>query len=354
MPFMLLVRGPDDDVRLLSDVSFATRKDALDELARQTSDPAFSDWDAEVFVVDIDQATPVLLVRPSAEHEPTEQRVVSTQDEPEAEALHDDPDLTAVLRKLAEEEDAGPSGVEEAALNLVSAAATVEAVDPAWADAVMSTVDEPDGSDDEVLVEVDDAIEPESPAIVPAERSVRQVVEQAAAEFEASGVRVPMSVRAPDAVEESGSAEDEAEAEDTEEDSSAALESPSPSTPWPWSEQPADVAEPDILLGLDEPLAEAEEPPEEAKEPPTQAEEQDAEAERPETPGAEPDEAGTSDFIELDEATIPEPPAIEPPGYRSEDAAAQAGMSCEDCIYVETCPHKGEQDPASCGSFQWR
>jgi len=59
-----------------------------------------------------------------------------------------------------------------------------------------------------------------------------------------------------------------------------------------------------------------------------------------------------SDFIlDLD----PIAPVAVPQGYEvSESSAEIAAMSCDDCVYVTTCPNKDERDPSSCGSFQWK
>jgi hypothetical protein len=31
-----------------------------------------------------------------------------------------------------------------------------------------------------------------------------------------------------------------------------------------------------------------------------------------------------------------------------------ASMTCDDCVYAETCPNRGQMLPTSCGSFQWK
>jgi hypothetical protein len=31
-----------------------------------------------------------------------------------------------------------------------------------------------------------------------------------------------------------------------------------------------------------------------------------------------------------------------------------ADLTCDDCVYMNTCPKVGDSDPASCGSFQWK
>jgi hypothetical protein len=55
-----------------------------------------------------------------------------------------------------------------------------------------------------------------------------------------------------------------------------------------------------------------------------------------------------SDFIELDAAAEPPAKAYEPGDVDIE------GLSCDDCVCVDTCPNKGEREPTTCGSFQWK
>jgi len=74
----------------------------------------------------------------------------------------------------------------------------------------------------------------------------------------------------------------------------------------------------------------------------------------PESPAEEPDpvplaEEPTSDFIELGEVVAPEPVKAYEPGDVDID-----GMTCDDCVYVDTCPNKDEREPTTCGSFQWK
>ncbi|MDO8986687.1 MAG: hypothetical protein Q7V14_00485, partial [Coriobacteriia bacterium] len=30
------------------------------------------------------------------------------------------------------------------------------------------------------------------------------------------------------------------------------------------------------------------------------------------------------------------------------------GLTCDDCVYVNTCPNQEGLDPATCGNFQWK
>jgi hypothetical protein len=63
-----------------------------------------------------------------------------------------------------------------------------------------------------------------------------------------------------------------------------------------------------------------------------------------------------SDFIFDLEASIAESAPSEEGVAQAPEAVAEvvAGMSCEDCVYVATCPNKDQRDPATCGSFQWK
>jgi len=55
-----------------------------------------------------------------------------------------------------------------------------------------------------------------------------------------------------------------------------------------------------------------------------------------------------SDFIDLGEVAPPPPKGYEPGKPDIE------GMTCDDCVYVDSCPNKDEREPATCGSFQWK
>ena len=133
------------------------------------------------------------------------------------------------------------------------------------------------------------------------------------------------------------------------------VEADSAEAEWPWSavaEEIADIAakqtsavvHPNPLLAARVSIEDLN-----AGEPITEPEE--IEAARP---------AGEDDSISgfiLDLQEIPEEAPVqaeaEPPGYRPTENAC-ADMTCQDCIYLETCPNSNERDPASCGSFQWK
>lgn len=61
--------------------------------------------------------------------------------------------------------------------------------------------------------------------------------------------------------------------------------------------------------------------------------------------------------VQVEPEPEPEPePKPEPEPARAYEAGGSdiTELTCDDCIYMNTCPKKGESDPSSCGSFQWR
>jgi hypothetical protein len=382
MPFMLLGKGPEDDIWLLCHSLMASRREALDELSRITADPGFTDWDAEVFVLDLDQAAPVLLVRPGVAQsaEPETEHTVETatqehgavslragtatvgdkdsvsSDEPQAAgtaADYADADLTAVLLGLTEEEEFALGEERELPEAHVEVLHASEFVDATWADAVADSGSEP-------------------PETLPPDMTL-----QATEDVEASVVRAPMSVRdyVPASLEGLADAEDDVMTSDESAVAELELETP-PAGSWPWSL--GVEAQDDLSIPLD--LEEATAPQLEMNQDDLTGDvvtedavaqdsiEHDLLAERvaAEAPAvaeqAPEDESTTtevpevdSDFVNLEEEPVDEtPPAPEPPGYQRDNTGGDFAMTCNDCIYVETCPHAGERDPASCGSFQWR
>ena len=94
MPFFLLSRDEDDNLRLLTDAALPTRQDALAALSRLTAEPGFQAWDDSVLLVDLDSALPVLLVRQAESTSVVEQEIVVvqapvSQDSWEPQALSD-------------------------------------------------------------------------------------------------------------------------------------------------------------------------------------------------------------------------------------------------------------------------
>lgn len=108
---------------------------------------------------------------------------------------------------------------------------------------------------------------------------------------------------------------------------------------------------PVILGAYDEPPVAQFEPP--AAEPESgEAPVQSRGATEPATAIAPPED---SDFIVLDDA--PASPATDEPAGQQEaadDGLTMSVYTCNDCVYVDTCPNKDQRLPEDCGSFQWK
>ncbi|MBI5232558.1 MAG: hypothetical protein HY876_10400, partial [Coriobacteriales bacterium] len=106
MKFFLLARESSGELTLLSSAAFDTRADALNSLESLTAEPDFAFWGAELFVMDLDSATPVLLVRPSQ----TVGELESLVEEEVAAALDADDvsDTEALAELIASVEDEMP------------------------------------------------------------------------------------------------------------------------------------------------------------------------------------------------------------------------------------------------------
>lgn len=353
MSFVLLGKQPNGRCYLVSDRLFDSRAEALDELARLTGEPTFSGWDDEIVVLDDASGAPVLLVRPAeprgfseaAEGEPAEERAV-----------------------LAEESAAVPREAEELVTETIVVETPVPETGPEARDADADR----------------------------ARTELKEALARSAAQLEAEGVVPPASV------EPAG-------------EQDRALTAPAA---WPWDVESAPAADGAGAAGeLAESASVAASAPE-AQAPvagPSAAPEEDVVQEpRPEDGGLSaappvrdpleepgyddeplirvsvgPDileaalgaaglaaslegqtEAGeASDFVDLsampvDSAESGPAPAPTTDALTSAPAADDAGapspsssletMTCDDCVYVETCPNSGQRTPASCGSFQWK
>ncbi|MDZ4168999.1 MAG: hypothetical protein U1E26_05035 [Coriobacteriia bacterium] len=385
MPFFLIGKGPDDSLRLLAEGVFETRASAMSELSRVTADPGFDAWDCEVLVADLDAATPVLLVRPAAsqvvepeEVEPADEvgptdEVGPSEGEPaeddgavaadtQATPTVDEADesLAAVIEGLDDESDAAPDLKEALRRSAVSLEAegivAPESVGPV-------EPDEPDLPAEEEPVDegADPLAEPPSDAMV-----VEAQIEGADEGSWPWAVKPDVSPLDLDALDEPG--DDEGSLVRAPGDD-ATMASSRPVILGAYDEV-ATVSEVDVLL-------------------PPAADDQSA-------PG--PDGAESSPVSEPHKPEIPVPPVIPPSSPASLPAADNTGdsaaadptagesaqvsddldvsstvagdsdfvdlppvvatdpldtMTCDDCVYHDTCPNKGQRDPASCGSFQW-
>lgn len=445
MAFLLLARSTDESLTLLSHEGFDSRQEALAALAALTADPAFSRWDDEVLLLDIDSATPVLLVRPAAPAVPLE--FVAEIEEP-IDALSD----------FAAQADEGPIEISEIS---VSADSVIEIVEPAHdvSDGLL-TEDAPD-AEPVSSIDIDEAarsfiaeavaensgvvLEEQEPAIEAAvnDTSLLEALTRTTIKMEADGIVAPASIGAveqPDSdepvsvdSEEESAVEDrlEAIAEDlglppSEPDSDDGMltevDAPVPEAPvWPWdvaTESPAedqaqaepedeaqveaeanpepdevtesvvaeknepvsDISEPGsagglVLEGLEEPAVDAggsliattidDEGYAAARpvilgaygERATDVEIDDEEIVGPIDPTLIPDEPETaeadadSDFIIIGESAGPGEISA---GTSGEQASPLADYTCNECVYVETCPNKDQRRPEDCGSFQWK
>lgn len=367
MPFFLLVRSSDDRLSLLSDAVYETRADAMAELSKITTDRGFTGWDDEVLVFDVGVGAPVLLMRPAtvpgtvaeAEPEPAPGAAPDSVAEPAgAEEFSDDAGVFAappLEETPATEAPAGTFGQEP-----------VTEVDETWAAAVLETSDEPEEG-----------------------ISLKEALIRTAVSMESEGIVAPESVGPADEAVDQPVAEPQSVVPDSPPEAAVAAEGtevPGDAPAWPWDvdasatevELPAFELSPFEAPGTDEGSlvrAPGDDETMQAARPvimgayseggdttaPTEAD-----AERPgadavpaaaETDSALEDptviaaaDSELSDFIlDLEDSA----PGSDAPGYEGSEADL-TGMTCDDCVYVQTCPHKEGSDPRTCGSFQWK
>ena len=440
MSFFLLGKGPDGVLKLLSAEPVDSRKDALARLSEITSGPQFSDWDDEVFVVDLDNATPVLLVRPVpsqdeaelaapsglADFDATEEVVVEAPEPVVIEPIAVtpvEPNWAEAVVQSAMEEQVSLSDA------LVRAAADMEAADQSAAEeaaeaTLVSVEPSPELAIDELLSDLEYEVEENV-----SDEDDSPVIEEVAADEVMAA-----------AADDGGVTEDELESRDAA-DEALPVEEPTelPPTPliieptWPWAAGSPDAekapsADQESEIEAEpapkpEPKQEPEQDPEQEPEPgsddePALATAMPGASDQPDDTVAAPEVHGVdaaaepevvSDFVldleqvveaetaessaeaavadpdsEHDESVSrheiatesdpevaagqidepaddapevqPEPHAAAvdlPPGYQPSGDAVD-DMTCEDCVYVDTCPNKDQREPASCGSFQWK
>lgn len=284
MGFFLL-RRDGDAVTLIAPTVFDSRHEALGEVSRATAEGSL-DAD-EVFVVDLDAATPVLIVAPpplavepevpEAQVEPVEAPIAAAVLADANAASPPEPVSEEPLEPPVEQSDSPETPQPEPAAETVARTWPWEPV-PAPVDTPLELVDQPG--------EEDEAADEEEADELPAE---------------VSGLLADLEELAPaPPAEYSG----EAETDDVDE---------------------AEVSEPHAVEESVE-TGEATAEPEPEPEGPPGSDDVDAGFEEESEP-AKAYEAGASDITT---------------------------MTCDDCIYLNTCPKKGESDPTSCGSFQWK
>lgn len=388
MRFFLVGRHRDTgDVRLVSQGTYETRQEALDDLgSAMPADGSLAGHD--LFVVDLDAATPVVVYQapPAPAAEPLAEEPIADVWEAPAPAVD-------ALAEIAAVEDAalegappvwGAAAAEEPVAE--EAEASVEATEEEVAIATASSAAE-------AAAETSTGLEPDAPEADVETLDLADALRRAATQMESEGV-VPApgveELAALSAVPEGAEAVTVLDEVEPAVDAEPGLKTAPAAWPWeavegaPAAETPAE--EPGGLLpsftpvGIDEPgledmslltVAEGEglldarpvivgEYPDAAD----AAAEADAPAEEPmaeEAPASEPEPAAASEPAYGDIA------AAAAAVYENAEAAAQAelkayepgGMdiatyTCEDCVYVDTCPKAKQDGPATCGSFQWK
>lgn len=341
-----------DHVTLVSERVFASRQQALEELGAALPGPS-EDVDTEYVVFDLDAASPVLLL-------PVEVEESLDIETPEA----------ALIEEIVFDE--GPSFVSESEeLVLVGPAETVlvEVVttEP-LADAYIEDVVLPEEFADDLIIEdliiedfvVEETVEEdlaEEPAPLEADEKLA-AKEQAAEPVPAVEGETPESETT------------DVQAQSTEPKDEGTLEEPAGAALIVADAEghPVEEVSPSeanrVNLALDELLPIVELPASVEPEGPDEVVEEVQAAEPELEPEPEP---------ELETKLEPEPiPNLEPilqlepeaepvaeaapepemPGYEAGDSDLSS-LTCEDCVYVTTCPNKDERTPSACGSFQW-
>jgi len=309
MAFILLVRE-GDAIRLFTPTMFESRQAALAELPRAGAITGAE----ELFLVDLDTATPVIVVShapaaapvppPPVEELPAEESVGVWEAPPPVEQLAEE--LGEPVEEPIAELAPPPEADDDLHSALRRAAGALESAGIA-APASITLAPEPEP-----------AVADVAPAAWPWDVADEQPPEPAEPESASLDAESPVEELA--AFEDMGDLTAIAESLDVEE--SATDETPEPYVPDPL-EEPARDVEPLVHAdGGDEAIT----------------------LSRPVIMGSY-DTADGSITIEVPEAEL---------------AAYEAGSSditeltCVECVYIATCPKKGESDPSSCGSFQWK
>lgn len=402
MSFFLLGKDPDGELHLISSAVHQTRQDALAELSHLTADPGFPHWDADVLVMELDSGTPILLVRPTPRaDEPLAPEPSAIEDEEPAAVEVEEPQAAEDEESQAIEEEESPAAEEPVDDGLAQVLEGLSedmpeqegAVEPDFTDvredasvvAADSPVADLHVEPDAEPVATHDAVETTEDA---ADAALREAIMRTAVQMESEGIVAPDSIGAetpgetmasraevpeaeePVAAEPAIPADEVAEIEPVPADASEA--EPAAGAPaWPWDtkgseppfsldalEEPAHAVTPLVTAAGDDETMVVSRPMilGSYAEPPSVV---GAEAEEP---APTPEIADTSDFIlDLDPIAEASPSMSEaagdfeaPQGFEAAEPASAADMSCDDCVYVQTCPNKGQRDPKTCGSFQWK
>lgn len=379
MGFFLLGRGRDTgDLRLISSELYSNRADALDALTLLSGEPTFEHRDAEVFVLDLESGVPILLVSTPAA--PVVAIVETPSDEvPAIDEVETPPDDTPAKEPI--DDTAHDAGVWEAPSELVDDTPAEEPEKAGLAKALKQATG---------ALESEGIVAPDSigPAAIEASPEPISVLDQpwlaeADAEEDSSQPEEPIAQVEPEAAwpwdtaadkgapaEPVAAANVEAEPEtepvgepESEPVVEAEVEPEAPVAPAePTGDIPAYVPDP-----FEEP---ANDPDDFLKLISTDdsssatrtvvmgayADEsaQQAVDETP-LPAALVDDDGEIDSILADLGPVETPALVaEVAGEPLAAASLTEGLTCDDCVYVNTCPNQDGRDPATCGNFQWK
>jgi hypothetical protein len=399
--FLVALDTGTGTVRLIKEGTYAQRQEALDVLGPAVDeDSSLSTCD--LFLVDLDQVAPVVLYRPATPTVPLEEPLadawIAPADEVAADAAveeavlegpeplwvpdetlapvaSEDGDLADALRRAATRMESegivAPPSVEEFA---AQAATEDTAIASATTDDALREASEPEApatvgllADAEPwpwestvteAVAVDDAEVP-----VASEATIDVGVDgpiEAVAELEAAlAIEPPTPVDA-GAPEQSGVFEpvgiDEPGLEDVQLLTPVGDLAPHPLIVGEYAPEPeADIDEltlselEALAASLDATAGEASATALVEADP---AEDADViEADAGEVGGVETPAVGTEP-VEAD-PTAPAVAAAEEKAYEP-GGLDIAAYTCDDCVYVETCPKARQEGPATCGSFQWK
>jgi pilus assembly protein FimV len=380
----ILVSVDESGVRLLDSTGYDTRKDALAALGDLIQGPEGAQLeDADIYVVDVEQGAPVVLMESQRAREDDGSEAAGAGD---IEPGFDLPVATEMLDEIPAEEPQDEETEVAAAAEEAGATETVEEGEPE-----VEAEPEPIEEEPEPVEEESEPVEPFADAMPPETDDIPEppVVTEGfasdASEAEASATTesdepddteeepeldlvdalhvaterlVEEGIEAPDNVAPAVSQEptptdqpslpdDDLEIDEIEHlevtTSAGAVADEDRATEavveraWPWEIEAEDAQEDELEAHDAEPETASEE----------------SEADEPAPAVAPVEEIGESEAEEPDAEEVPEeddePPKAYEPGVIDMDA-----YTCDDCVYDATCPKKGDDSPATCGSFQWK
>jgi len=405
MGFFLLGRGREaGELRLISTEVFAGRSEAIEALTKLSGEPEFEHRDAEVFVLDLDTGMPVVLVASAAPAAAEPVIVEPAAEEPEAEV--------EVAEEPASEEPEADAGVWEAPIEPIEPAVAEAMEAEASAEPGEAADDLAEEQGDGLAgalkraagaLESEGIVAPES--IGPAEMAEPEVEPDAESEPEtieevldqpwlaetgepAADDSAPILKNALDLEQEfepvaEPVAEPDAEPEPDAEVATEPVAEPAVSegadAAWPWdtasataSEEPSSADESTDVVDVpagDTPAAADVSAfvPDPFEEPATdpgdylkvQIGDDSSSMGRTVVMGAYAEETAAEPEPQAASGTDTEIDSMLADLGRVGDAGDSPGsdladLTCEDCVYVNTCPNKEGLDPSKCGNFQWR